>query len=48
MVFDVKYDLRRKTRLDAGGNWRVNEKENIYSGSVLMDNLRLLTPNSFS
>jgi hypothetical protein len=26
MVFDVKYDLRHKTRLVAGGNWTVNDK----------------------
>jgi hypothetical protein len=30
MVFDVKYDLRHKARLVAGGNWTVNDKEDIY------------------
>jgi hypothetical protein len=30
MVFDVKYDLRHKIRLVAGGNWTVNEKEDIF------------------
>jgi hypothetical protein len=32
MVFDVKYDLIHKARLVAGGNWTVNDKEDIYSG----------------
>jgi hypothetical protein len=26
IVFDVKYDLRHKARLVAGGNWTVNDK----------------------
>jgi hypothetical protein len=30
--FDVKYDLRHKAILVAGGNWTVNEREDIYSG----------------
>jgi hypothetical protein len=34
MVFDVKYDLRHKARLIAGGNCTVNDKEDIYSGVV--------------
>jgi hypothetical protein len=29
-LFDVKYDLRCKARLVVGGNWTVNEKEDIY------------------
>jgi hypothetical protein len=37
MVFDVKYDLRHKARLFAGGYWTVNDKEDIYSGVVRMD-----------
>jgi hypothetical protein len=37
MVFDAKYDLRHKVRLVAGGNWTVNDKEDIYSGVVRMD-----------
>jgi hypothetical protein len=41
MVFDVKYDLRHKTRLVAGGNWTVNDKEDIYSGVVRMDTVRI-------
>jgi hypothetical protein len=42
MVFDVKYDLRRKARLVAGGNWTVNDKEDIYSGVVVcMDTVRI-------
>jgi hypothetical protein len=41
MVFDVKYDLRHKARLVAGGNWTVNEKEYINSGVVRMDTVRI-------
>jgi hypothetical protein len=40
MVFDVKYDLRHKARQVSGGNWTVNDKEDIYSGNVRMDTLR--------
>jgi hypothetical protein len=41
MVFDVKYDLRHKARLVACGNWTVNDKEDIYSGVVRMDTVRI-------
>jgi hypothetical protein len=41
MVFDVKYDLRQKAKLVAGGNWTVNDKEDIYSGVVCMDTVRI-------
>jgi hypothetical protein len=41
MVFDVKYDLRHKARLVAGGNWTVNDKEDIYSGVVRMNTVRI-------
>jgi hypothetical protein len=41
MIFDVKYDLRRKSRLVAGGNWTINDKEDIYSGVVRMDTVRI-------
>jgi hypothetical protein len=41
MVFDIKYDLRHKSRLVAGGNWTVNDKEDIYSGVVRMDTVRI-------
>jgi hypothetical protein len=41
MVFDVKCDLRHKERLVAGGNWTVNDKEDIYSGVVRMDTVRI-------
>jgi hypothetical protein len=41
MVFDVKYDLRNKLRLVAGGNWTVNDKEDIYSGVVRMYTVRI-------
>ena len=40
-VFDVKFDLRRKARLVAGGNWTDTPKEDIYSGVVGMDTIRL-------
>jgi hypothetical protein len=39
MVFDVKYDMRHKARLVAGVNWTVNDKYDIYSGVVRMDNV---------
>jgi hypothetical protein len=41
MGFDVKYDLRHKVRLVAGANWTVNDKEDIYSGVVRMDTVRI-------
>jgi hypothetical protein len=41
MVFDVKYDLGHKARLVSGGNWTVNDKENIYSGVVHMDTVSI-------
>ena len=41
MVYDVKFDMRRKARLVAGGNWTVTPKENIYSGVIGMDLVRL-------
>jgi hypothetical protein len=41
MVFDIKYGLRHKARLVAGGNWTVNDKEDIYSGVVRMDTVRI-------
>jgi hypothetical protein len=41
MVFDVKYDLRRKARLVAGGNWIVDDKEDIYSRVVCIDTVRI-------
>jgi hypothetical protein len=41
MVFEVKYDLRHKERLVAGVNWTVNDKEDIYSGVVRMDTVRI-------
>ena len=40
-LFDVKYDLRRKTRLVAGGNWTVNDNQDIYSVVVRMDTIRI-------
>jgi hypothetical protein len=41
MVFDVKYDLRHKARLVAGGNWTINDKEDIYSEVVRKDIVRI-------
>ena len=41
MVFDVKFDLRRKARLVAGGNWTDPPKEDIYSGVVGLETIRL-------
>jgi hypothetical protein len=41
IVFDVKYDLRHKARLVAGGNWTSNHKEDIYLGVPLMDAIRI-------
>jgi hypothetical protein len=41
IVFDVKYDLRHKARLVTGGNWMVNDGEDIYSGVVCMDTVRI-------
>jgi hypothetical protein len=37
LVYDVKFDGRRKARLVAGGNWTITPKENIYSGVIGMD-----------
>jgi hypothetical protein len=39
--FDVKYDLRNKERIVAGGDLTVKDKEDIYSGSVCMDTVRI-------
>ena len=39
MFFDVKYDLRRKARLVAGGNWTDPATEDIYSGIVGIENV---------
>jgi hypothetical protein len=41
MIFDVKYYLRYMARLVTGGNWTVNDKEDIYSGVVCMDTVRI-------
>jgi hypothetical protein len=41
MVFDVKCGLRHKARLVAGGNWTVNDKQDIYSRVVRMDTVRI-------
>jgi hypothetical protein len=41
IVFDVKFDLRRKARLVAGDNFMDPPKEDVYSGVVSMDMIRL-------
>jgi hypothetical protein len=41
MVFDVKYDLKHKARLVAGCNGTENDKEDIYSGVVRMDTVKI-------
>ena len=41
MVFDVKFDLRKKSCLVAGGNHTDNPREDIYSGVVSLESLRL-------
>lgn len=40
-VFDVKFDLRRKARLVAGGNHTNPIMEDLYSGVIGMDTVRL-------
>jgi hypothetical protein len=41
MAFDVKYDRRNMARFVTGGNWTVNDKEDIYSWVVRMDTVRM-------
>jgi hypothetical protein len=41
MIFDIKYYLGHKARLVAGGNWSVNDKEDIYSGVFCIDTVRI-------
>jgi len=41
IVFDVKFDGRRKARLVCDGNWTEVLKEDIYSGVVGLDTVRL-------
>ena len=40
-VFDVKFDLRHRARLVAGGNWTSPRGEDTYSSVVSTDSLRL-------
>ena len=40
IVFDVKFDLRRKSRLVAAGNHTEPEREDIYSGVVGIESVR--------
>ena len=41
ILFDVKFDLRRNACLVAGGNWTNPRKEDLYSGVVGMESVRL-------
>jgi hypothetical protein len=40
-VFDVKFDLRRKVRCVAGGNWTAPPDSDVFSGVVSIDNVRI-------
>ena len=42
MVFDVKFDLRRKARLVVGGDHQTGPKDESYSGVVSLTAIRLL------
>ena len=41
MTFDVKFDLRRKARLVAGGNWTDPSDQDVYSGVVSIEAVRI-------
>jgi hypothetical protein len=41
LVFNVKFNLGQKARLVAGGKWTDPPKEDVYSGVVLLDTVRL-------
>jgi hypothetical protein len=40
-VFDVKFDVRRKARCVAGGNWTDPPDSDVFSGVVSIENVRL-------
>ena len=42
MVFDVKFDLRRKVRLVVGGDHQTGPKDESYSGVVSLTTIRIL------
>jgi hypothetical protein len=42
LVFDVKFDLRKKARLVAGGHKTAPPKEDLYSGVVDLFTVRLV------
>ena len=42
MVFDVKFDLRRKARLVVGGDHQTGPKDESYSGVVSLSTIRIL------
>jgi hypothetical protein len=41
MDFDIKYDLRHKSRLFAGYKWNVSDRGDIYSGFFRIDTVRI-------
>ena len=41
IVFDVKFEVRRKSRLVADGSWCDPPKEDVFSGVVALDTVRL-------
>jgi hypothetical protein len=41
LVYDVKFDLRRKVRIVAGGNWTDPPDSDIYSGVESIESVRL-------
>ena len=42
VVFDVKFDLRRKARLVVGGDHQTGPKDESYSGVVSLTTIRIL------
>jgi len=40
-IFDVKFDLRRKCRCVAGGNWTECDDADVFSGVVSIENVRI-------
>ena len=40
-VFDVKFDLRKKARLVAGGNQTEKDREDLFAGVHAMDTVHL-------
>jgi len=40
-VYDIKFDLRRRVRIVAGGNWTNPEDADVFSGVVSIDSVRI-------